>query len=174
MEQFDTLDYLKAGNELQRRSYNVLTTHTVFDKLAGFTPVLVGTIPIDIAIASSDLDIVCCWNVKEDFIETLKHGFSGYPGFTWCNTVINGEDTVIANFFADGFEIEIFGQHLPVKEQNGYRHMLIEYQILQEKGSAFRDKIIDLKSTGMKTEPAFAKLLHIEGDPYLGLLNYKK
>ena len=174
MDQFDTLDYLKAGNELQRRSYDVLTTHTVLDKLAGFTPVLVGTIPIDIAIASSDLDIVCCWNVKEDFIETLKHGFSGYQDFS-CQELDNGAmEAIVANFNIDGIAIEIFGQNIPTREQNGYRHMIIEYQILQEKGSAFRDKIIDLKSTGMKTEPAFAKLLHIEGDPYLGLLNYKK
>ncbi|MNK30599.1 hypothetical protein D3C87_490190 [compost metagenome] len=51
--------------------------------------------------------------------------------------------------------------------------MLIEHQILQEKGEDFRLKIIALKRNGYKTEPAFAKLLNLQGNPYLDLLKYE-
>ncbi len=48
--------------------------------------------------------------------------------------------------------------------------MLIEYKLLLEKGEEFRKEIISLKKQGYKTEPAFAKLLGVEGNAYEGLL----
>ena len=76
-----------------------------------------------------------------------------------------------ASFTLEGFVIEIYGQPIPVRDQAAYRHMLAEYKILQEKGEAFRQQIIELKKQGLKTEPAFGKLLGIEGDVYEKLLN---
>ncbi len=55
-----------------------------------------------------------------------------------------------------------------------YRHMIIEYRILLEKGEAFRQSIVELKRQGMQTEPAFALLLGLKGDPYTELLNVYK
>jgi hypothetical protein len=48
--------------------------------------------------------------------------------------------------------------------------MIIESRILKEKGIDFKEKIIKLKSSGIKTEPAFAKLLGLNGNPYVELL----
>lgn len=174
MEHFDTLAYLKTGNALQQTSYDILTAHRVFEILADFDPILVGTIPIDIAIDSSDLDIGCYWKDKVDFIAILEKAFSQYRAFACQELIIDGVETIVANFFIDTIEIEIFGQNIPTKQQNGYRHMLIEHQLLQERGEAFRESIIALKKSGIKTEPAFARLLEIEGDPYKGLLEYNK
>lgn len=174
MEHFDTLDYLKTGNALQRKSYDLLTTHRVFEILVDFDPILVGTIPIDIAIDSSDLDIGCYWKDKTDFKAILVNAFSRYKAFSCQELSIGDTETVVANFFIDTIEIEIFGQNIPTKQQNGYRHMLIEHQLLEERGDTFREAVIALKANGVKTEPAFARLLNIAGDPYLGLLEYKK
>jgi hypothetical protein len=66
--------------------------------------------------------------------------------------------------------IEIFGQPVPTINQNGYRHMVIEARLLEIFGDSFRHQIIDLKSNGMKTEPAFAQLLKLEGNPYEAIL----
>jgi hypothetical protein len=52
--------------------------------------------------------------------------------------------------------------------------MLIEHHFLQTKGDNFRKEIIQLKEIGLKTEPAFAKALSIEGDPYLELLKLER
>jgi len=48
--------------------------------------------------------------------------------------------------------------------------MLIENKILEQEGKQFRKKIIALKEQGYKTEPAFATLLGLEGNPYEALL----
>jgi len=69
------------------------------------------------------------------------------------------------------FPIEIFAQNKPTIEQNAYRHMIAEYKILQEKGEEFKEKIIDLKKKGIKTEPAFGMLLGLE-NPYEDLLKF--
>lgn len=66
---------------------------------------------------------------------------------------INGHASVIANFVIEDFEIEIFGQNIPVTRQYGYRHMIIEYDILQEKGSDFKNRIIKLKKKATKQNP---------------------
>jgi len=141
--------------------------------LAEFYPVLVGTIPINIDIETSDLDIICYWIDKMVFTEKIQSNFNNEDKFIIRDTFINNQETVIASFETAGFKIEIFGQNIPVREQNGYRHMITEYEILQSKGENFRREIIKLKQQGYKTEPAFGLLLGLKGDPYSALLDYK-
>jgi len=171
---FLNIDYLKSGTARQQKAFEVLNENLILQKLSGFTPVLVGTIPINIAIDSSDLDIACYWKDKNHFIEIVKKNFSEENHFQIYEKEIFGKEAVLANFFTDDFEIEIFGQNSPVQEQFGFRHMIIEATILEENGEDFRHKIIELKKSGIKTEPAFAKLLNLKGDPYEALLNFKK
>ncbi|RUT67820.1 DUF4269 domain-containing protein [Flavobacterium cupreum] len=173
MIDFTTIEYLKTGNPKQIRAYEVLTQNKILSELAEFDPVLVGTIPINIAIENSDLDIICYWKDKTHFIEKLISLFGNETDFTIRETMINDEESIIANFKKAAFEIEIFGQNIPVQNQNGYRHMIIEYKILQLKGEKFRLEIIRLKQKGYKTEPAFGLLLGLKDDPYLELLEYK-
>ena len=84
---------------------------------------------------------------------------------------INEIESTICNFELEGFPIEIFGQNKPVAQQNAYLHMMAEYKIIQKKGEDFKQKIIDLKKKGIKTEPAFGMLLNLE-NPYQDLLNF--
>ncbi|MBY8961348.1 DUF4269 domain-containing protein [Flavobacterium sp. D11R37] len=174
MHKLDNINYLKSGNTVQQKAYRILTTYSVMHYLQNFTPVLAGTIPLEINIDSSDLDIVCYWQDKELFINTVSHYFSLYKNFNLREADINGHASVIANFVIEDFEIEIFGQNIPVTGQYGYRHMIIEYDILQQKGSDFKNSIIKLKKQGYKTEPAFAHLLGLKSDnPYEALLRYE-
>lgn len=173
MTRFDTIEYLKNGNPKQIKAYEVLTKNNVVSKIAEFSPILVGTIPINIDIETSDLDIACYWKDKNDFTEKLKNHFGNALQFSLREIEIDPTPTVIANFMMDGFEVEIFGQSNPVKQQNAYRHMIIEHQILQEKGEEFRQQVIRLKQKGYKTEPAFGLLLGLKENPYLELLDYK-
>nr|WP_235929873.1 DUF4269 domain-containing protein [Chengkuizengella marina] len=80
---------------------------------------------------------------------------------------------IIVNFEYKGWLFEIFAQPQETKRQNAFRHMVIENRILNLADNSFRQLIISLKKQGMKTEPAFAKLLAIEGDPYIGLLEFE-
>jgi hypothetical protein len=173
MTDFTKIEYLKNGNQKQVQAYKILTEQKVLANIAEFDPILVGTIPINIDIESSDLDIICYWKNKTDFIEKLKSFFGNKNEFTIRETIIDNTETVIVNFKVDLFEIEIFGQNIPTKNQNGYKHMIIEHEILQSKGENFRLEIIKLKQKGYKTEPAFGFLLGLKGNSYQELLNYK-
>lgn len=167
---FYTLDYLRTGSERQQRALRVIEKHSLFSILKPYDPLLAGTIPIGIDIETSDLDILCHWKNREAFIEHLIEHFSGQQNFRLRAVKIRGCDTVIVNFKLEEFEIEIFGQNIPSREQEGFRHMLIEHKLLIQHGEDFRQEIIRLKNEGMKTEPAFAKVLKLEGDPYEALL----
>jgi len=57
MIDFTTIDYLKNGNERQKRAYEVLLKYKIFEKLSNYSPVLAGTFPIEIDVEGSDLDI---------------------------------------------------------------------------------------------------------------------
>jgi hypothetical protein len=173
VEHFDNIAYLKGGTSRQRQAYEVLTQYQIIDKLVDYTPILAGTVPINIDIKNSDLDIICCFANENEFDYHVQQQFSNFSEFTIKHTTVNGQETVIANLMADGWEIEIFGQLIPVKQQAAYRHMLIEHHLLKYYGEAFRLKIVSLKEQGYKTEPAFAKALNLKGDPYQALLNYK-
>lgn len=172
MNQFDTITYLKKGNAIQQEVYAVLTKAKVVEKLSGFTPLLTGTYPIAINIENSDLDIICEYQDRESFMTTVINSFKQEKDFSINEKQVNGVHSVIVRFWIDGFEVEIFGQATPVKQQNAYLHMIKEYQILKVKGEYFKQQIIDLKRKGIKTEPAFAMLLKLKGDPYTALLKY--
>ncbi len=175
MIDFTTIDYLRNGNERQQRAYEVLTRQRIFEKLKYYFPILAGTIPIGIDIEGSDLDIICEVDLKfeTDFLDDLifskfiPHDVEvklEYP-------VLNGEKCITLNFMLEEFPVEIFGQNKPSIQQNAYRHMISEYRILQEKGEGFKQKIIELKKKGIKTEPAFGILLNLE-NPYEDLLKF--
>ena len=166
---FQDISYLKNGTTRQQEAFTVLHQQKVFEKLCAFHPVLVGTIPINIDIETSDLDIICCFENKNFYRDTIVKLFKHYELFS-IREREEKEETVIAGFFTGGFMIEIFGQNIPCRQQLGYRHMRIEHKLLNKYGEPFRQQIIALKKQGYKTEPAFAKLLGLEGDPYQALL----
>lgn len=170
MIDFDDIKYLKFGNSKQRVSYNILKKHNIFEILKDFSPILVGTIPLNIDIDTSDLDIICSWNIKDNFIELIKNNFYNKEKFKISEKIIRNELSIISSFYIEKFKIEVFGQKTPVKEQFAYKHMVIEYNILKYRGENFKLKVIDLKKLGYKTEEAFTKLLNVSGDPYIELL----
>ncbi len=169
---FRNLDYLSQGSAIQQKIKMLLDNSGIMEILKEFDPVLVGTFPIDIAIDSSDLDIACCYHNKDLFISIVTSSFSHLNNFLIEEIEIAGLKTIIVQFIVDKYPIELFAQPIEVNLQNGYRHMLIEHKILKVFGEDFKQKIIDLKKLGLKTEPAFAKLLNLEGDSYESLLEY--
>ena len=172
IKNFETIDYLKEGNEKQQRAYQTLVNHSVFGILHDFSPLLIGTIPLNVETEKSDLDIICCWKSKNLFIETLIENFAHRDQFLLTEKKIGNRETILSTFQLGEFEIEIFGQNRPTKHQEGYLHMVIEYNVLHANDDTFRQKIIALKREGLSTEEAFAKQLDLTGDPYHELLKF--
>ena len=78
MINFKDISYLKSGNTKQQKAYYTLTKLDIFNILKTYNPVLTGTIPIEIDIADSDLDIACFTNDYEEFKSILIKNYSNY------------------------------------------------------------------------------------------------
>lgn len=164
------ISYLKKGSAIQVNAYNCLINLGILDSLAEYNPVLTGTIPINISVKGSDLDIACRFFDADRFERVVENLYGKQTDFIIEQKEKAGYWVVIAKFKFEGFDIEIYGSAYPVTAQNSYRHMLLEDRILKILGKEFRNQIILHKEKGTKTEPAFAQLLNLEGDPFIAIL----
>jgi hypothetical protein len=170
---FTSIDYLVSGNLRQQKAYEILTTHRIMELLGSYSPILVGTIPLGIDIESSDLDIVCFTPDPTVFSAHLTDAFAHCSKFAIGTKSVKKRPTVICRFTIESFPVEIFGQDVPSTEQDSFIHLVNENLILLQNGPEFKIEITRLKRAGMKTEPAFAQLLGLQGDPYEALLQFK-
>lgn len=161
------ISYLKSGNFKQRKVYKLLIDTRILYILDYYNPVVVGTIPIGIDIENSDLDIVCKVDNFDVFKNVLENNFKKYKGF---KVIYKEKSVLVCNFIVNDIEIEIYGSSVDVDKSHGYMHMIIEDRLLNLYGQDFKKEIISLKKKGVKTEPAFAKVLNLEGNPYEELL----
>jgi len=174
--QWDDISYLAVGTSGQRQAYQILVDLKIFDVLAGYNPILVGTIPLDIEVEGSDLDIICEVYDLSQFEALLQAQFSAWPDFSLRHRQHNNLPVVVCNFTVSDFPVEIFGQPRPVKAQHAYRHMVAEARLLSlagrmaTTGEAAKTAIRRLKAEGLKTEPAFGQYFVLPGDPYETLL----
>lgn len=159
------ISYLREGNEKQKLCFEVLTELNIMNILKPFDPIIAGTIPINIDIDNSDIDIIC-HSIRPYMISTIvdKH-FISAKNFEQKTE----GDIYFATFSHKSITIEIYSTSIPSIQQKAFRHMMIEYRLLQIFGDHFREKIVQLKESGYKTEPAFGILLNLP-NPYEDLL----
>lgn len=172
---FENIAYLKSGSSIQLQAFNILTHSKILYHLQPFRPVVTGTLPLDLFIpGKSDIDIIIESDRLQAMERRLLEEFAGRKKITTKLMMIRKRPTLVCRFIQQDFPIEIFCQPVPVKQQLAYRHMVVEYWLLDKHGAQFRQQIINLKKDGMKTEPAFATALKLAGDPYDSLLDFEK
>nr|WP_235929874.1 DUF4269 domain-containing protein [Chengkuizengella marina] len=59
MNLFMHTNYLKDGNARQKSAFKIIEYLNIMKDLELFNPLLAGTIPIDMDVENSDLDILC-------------------------------------------------------------------------------------------------------------------
>jgi hypothetical protein len=158
--------YLSAGSPAQRAAARALAACGVLQRLAPFDPVLAGTYPIDLAVDGSDLDVLCHAPDLALFERAVRETLGDRPGFRCERQPVGTTLAVIARFRAARLPVEVFGQPLPIDRQRGYRHLLVEARLLAGGGAALRSAVTTERRAGLKTEPAFARALGLDGDPY--------
>ncbi|MFD1737477.1 DUF4269 domain-containing protein [Bacillus salitolerans] len=168
---FLTIEYLKSGTTKQRDAYEAIIDLAIMEDLSSYTPILCGTIPIDIGLSHSDLDIIMEVHDFKSYEKQIRTLYESMKGFRLKQCMIRDNKVIKTNFSYRSFEFELFGQEIPVIQQNAYLHMIIEHELLQ-RFPHLREEVIQLKLEGDKTEPAFCKLLGLKGDPYMALLEY--
>lgn len=142
----------------------------VLQRLRAFDPRVVGTLPLGVAVPASDIDIVCHAPHAVRFAATLWAHFRGLSDFA-LHQWMAGERPVVARFRASGWPFEIFGSPTPVQRQAGWRHFEVERRLLALAGEGLRAAVLVLRAQGAKTEPAFASILGLAGDPYAAMLS---
>ncbi|RIK67483.1 MAG: DUF4269 domain-containing protein [Planctomycetota bacterium] len=167
---FLSFDGLREGTPRQRQACAALSDLRIAEKLAACRPVLCGTIPIDIDIDSSDLDLICQAPDPGGFIADMTDHFGDRPAFSARTVIRDGLPTAIVRFRHGVFDVELFAQDRPAGEQRASRHMIIEARLLELGGTDTRTAIRALKQGGLKTEPAFGAYFNLPGDPYETLL----
>jgi hypothetical protein len=168
--------YLLAGTPRQQEVYSLLLSEGVFEVLREYSPCLAGTIPLGVDIPESDADIICEVRNHEAFRRLLLRNFRHCAAFEVREGKAQERVFTLASFRLS-FEnlqmlrVEIFGQTLPVQQQNAYRHLVVEARLLRLAGEGAKSCIRKLKAQGIKTEPAFAQYFGIAGEPYQALLD---
>ena len=160
------LGYLRQGTARQQAAYQALQELGLFQDLAAYDPVLIGTVPLGADLPHSDLDIACHAPDLTVFLGEVTALYGQWPDFRLARKTIRGVASVVIHFSHAGFPVEIFAQPQPVERQHGYRHMLVEARLLALGGEEAREAIRALKAAGLKTEPAFAHHFRLRGDPY--------
>ena len=166
---FRDIFYLSRGTESQRLAHQCLLELDILNTLVHYDPVLVSSVCLDIDTPQSDLDIICEVHDVERFEWDVTAMYGHWSRFTLRRSATNPQATV-CQFFTPTFEIEIFGEPVPVERQNGYRHMMQIDRAIKLGGAPFREELRALKLREKKTEPALASLLSLEGDPYQAVL----
>ncbi|EJL29728.1 DUF4269 domain-containing protein [Brevibacillus sp. BC25] len=172
MRNWHDLSYLSRGTMRQKAAWEAIQQTHIMEVLSDYRPVLAGTIPLDIDVKQSDLDIICESHDLEQFVQAVRTAFGCLPGFEVTHLDVKSTPTCVISFFTADFWFELFAQPVAVEKQNAYRHMDIEERLLDIGGLDAYQHIRALKQSGIKTEPAFAQYFHIPGDdPYEALLH---
>lgn len=160
------LSYLAEGTPRQRDALRVIRELRLWENLAAYTPALAGSVPLNIDVEGSDLDVIC---ESYDFSSFERDLCTlGDPrDIRVYRDVVRGVRSLLAWYrFDDSWGIEVFAQPVPVARQFACLHLLAEARLLELGGKPARDSIRELKRQGLKTEQAFAAYFGIAGDPY--------
>lgn len=132
-----------------------------------------GTPPLDIDIPMSDIHIACTAEDLSYFCHYSYQNCGKLNGYRCHDSTAQNLPAVIVQFHALGWDIELFCQTIPTEQQWGVRHFRVEQRLLDLE-PRLRIAVQQLKHRGIKTEPAFAQILGLEGDPYIALLELEQ
>lgn len=142
----------------------------LLERLADYDPVVIGTPPLGIETGGSDIDIACSASNIDGFGQVAKESFGSCGDFNQRTLKNQEHPALLTSFSHAGWVIEIFCQELPIGKQWGVRHFQVEQRLLLL-APELRPAVQRLKESGLKTEPAFSRILGLTGDPYHALLD---
>lgn len=142
----------------------------ILRSLADFQPHVAGTPPLGLETETSDIDILCQAVDLSNFSRKIWSLYADKPEFRMRQWASDGRP-LIASFTAHGWVFEIFASNDPVEVQPGWRHFEVERRLLLLGGAPLKTRVMDVRKSGLKTEPAFWSALNGSGNPYSGMLS---
>jgi predicted metalloenzyme YecM len=135
-------------------------------------PLVVGTLPLGISVAGSDIDVVM---ESSDFEHThgeLKKAYGKFDEFELFSSRNDQGGYLCCRFKVHNTQVEFFVQDKHPTLQRGYNHYNIEEQLLKVGSEEFRLKLVEQRKQGIKTEQSYCNVLGISGDPFINLLSW--
>jgi predicted metalloenzyme YecM len=146
----------------------------VLSDLRALGPLVAGTFPLGLGVPDSDVDVLLSLEDLPGGLREFRERYGAYPEFSIEAVTVDGLPTVICRFRVDDVPFELFAQPRPAIRQTAYRHFLVEERLLKHGGTELRKRVRAERSAGAKTEEAFARALHLDGDPYQRLLELQR
>lgn len=141
--------------------------------LSSFDPIVIGTAPLGIDVSNSDIDIACYCDDLDRFERFTASQYESQDCFQIRHETFQNHESIIVLFNAFEWDVEIFCQPIPTSKQWGVRHFRMEQRLLALSPS-LKPTVTELKRSGLKTEPAFAKALGLAGEPYEAILGLEQ
>lgn len=101
------IDYLLHGNATQQHAYHTLQELRMLTVLQEYSPVLVGTVPIDIHIDDSDLNIICEAYHFTEFQAIVDHHFHRMSDYRYTSKLVEGTPRAVCTFHYNDWLIQL-------------------------------------------------------------------
>lgn len=151
-------------------AYQAVDQAGILVKLSAYQPELISTIFVGLDTPTSDIDIICCYQSQANFIAEITQSCATFEQFK----LKHSPEHVVVEFEFKQYLFEVFACTTPSQQQLGYRHFQIMKRLAVIAGESFTQPVIELKKSGLKTEPAICKVLNIQGDPYTAILQIEQ
>jgi hypothetical protein len=89
-----------------------------------FDPRVAGTPPLGLDLPGSDIDVLCFAPDARIFSDIVWHAFSDAPAFI-AKQWVDPPRAVVVSFEAAGWQIQLYGEAIPVERQRGWRHFAL-------------------------------------------------
>ena len=136
----------------------------VLQHFKSYTPLVVGTYPLNLETLQSDIDIILSSIHLNELEKSLIDFCSKFLDFKFSKTLIQNEITLLINFTFQNKAFELFTQSNLSIDQHAFRHFFIEERLLKIGGAGFKEKIMSFRNSGHKTEPSFCLALGLSSD----------
>ncbi len=120
--------------------YQRVQSDGVMDVLSPYSPIVVGTYPLEIAGPDDPVEIVCRAVDLPAFARTIERSHGDREGFAVYGGSLDDEDAVFAEFTVDGLPIEISAQSEHVHQRLGRATLGIDH-VLTESGELARNRL---------------------------------
>jgi predicted metalloenzyme YecM len=149
---------------------DVILRSNFLKALKAWTPLVSGSLPLEIETEQSDLDILLCHSDLSLAASEISNALNEFGKITWKRSVSRQGECLIGELKLKQRPIELFVSRVPVLQQDSHTHFLREYQLLVKHGQTLRDFVRIQKKKGNSTEQAFCNAFGVSSDPYLSLL----
>lgn len=150
--------------EKHPKAWKALQESKVLALFRDNNPLVVGTFPLGIETSKSDVDILMESSDLDGMERLLTKHFSHLPNFVVETQDVDELQTLICHFDLNDVPFELFVQNKETVKQTAHRHFLIEERFLKIGGSLFKEAVMKERNNGLKTEPAYAKVLNLNGN----------